>query len=127
MRKPHELNNFDDVIFLTALMENDDAEPGGIRAGLHAQMFANISSYANAGMSRSDMISRLKKDMRDILTGVTVFAIPSGDDLIGVSEVRFDKAALQKVNDQIQVKNIELSGGSNVGGKYRLRFEMSKA
>jgi|GEM_PF-2012887 len=122
--KPHELNNLDDVIFLAALMENDDAQPGGIRAGMHAQMFASITSYANAGMSRSDMVSRLKRDMRDILTGITVTGIPSGDDLIGVSEVRFANDALQKVNSQTQVKNIELSGD---GGKYRLRFEMSKA
>ena len=86
-------------------------------------MFAAITSYANAGMSRSTMVSKLKKDMRDILTGVTVTGIPSSDDLIGVTEVRFASDALQKVNTAIQVKNIELAGD---GGKYRLRFEMSK-
>jgi hypothetical protein len=125
--KPHELNNLDDVIFLTALMENDDAQAGGIRAGLHAQLFASISSYANAGMSRSSMVSHLIKDMRDILKGITVTGIPSSDDLLGVSEVRFDNDALQKVTKQTQVKNIEIKGPSDQGGHYRLRFEMNKA
>lgn len=118
-----ELANLDDAIFIVALMENDDAEPGGIRAGTHAQMFAAITSYANANMSHATMVSKLKKDMKDILTGITVTGIPSSDDLIGVSEVRFDADALQKASTAVQVKNIELAGD---GGKYRLRFEMSK-
>lgn len=118
-----EMASHDDAIFIVALMENDDAEPGGIRAATHAQMFASITSYANANMTHSAMVSRLKNDMRDILKGIIVTGIPSGDDLIGVSEVRFDADALQKVNTAVQVKNIELAGD---GGKYRLRFEMSK-
>lgn len=118
-----ELSNQDDAIFIAALMENDDAQAGGIRAGTHAQMFAAITSYANSGMSRATMVSKLKKDMKDILTGVTVTGIPSSDDLIGVTEVRFAADALQKVSTATQVKNIELAGD---GGKYRLRFEMIK-
>lgn len=118
-----ELSNQDDAIFIAALMENDDAAAGGIRAGTHAQMFAAITSYANAGMSRSTMVTKLKKDMRDVLTGVTVTGIPNSDDLVNITEVRFASDALQKVSTAIQVKTIELTGD---GGKYRLRFEMSK-
>lgn len=118
-----ELTKLDDAIFIAAVMENDDAEAGGIRAGTHAQMFAAITSYANAGMSRATMVSKLKQDMRDILTGVTVTGIPSSDDLVNITEVRFASDALQKVSSAVQVKTIELSGD---GGKYRLRFEMSK-
>jgi hypothetical protein len=121
--KPHDLNSPDEAIFITALMENDDAAPGGIRAGLHAQLFAAATSYANAGMSRASMVSKLKKDAKDILTGITVTGIPSSDDLIGVAEVAYTAADLQAVNNQTIVKNIELAGD---GGKYRLRFEMSK-
>jgi hypothetical protein len=119
--KPQNLSNLDEVIFITALMENDDAQPGGIRAGTHAQMFAAITSYANSGMSRASMVTKLKKDMRDILTGVTVTGIPSSDDLIGVAEVRFAANALQAVANGPVVQNIELAGD---GGKYRLRFEL---
>ena len=104
-------------------MENDDAQAGGIRAGMHAQLFAAITSYANAGMSRASMVSKLKKDAKDILTGVTVTGIPSSDDLIGVAEIPYSAADLQAVNTKTIVKNIELAGD---GGKYRLRFEMSR-
>ncbi|WP_462255524.1 hypothetical protein [Ferruginibacter sp.] len=121
--KPHDLNSPDEAIFIAALMENDDAQAGGIRAGLHAQLFAAITSYANAGMSRASMVSKLKKDAKDILTGVTVTGIPSSDDLIGVAEIPYSAADLQAVNTKTIVKNIELAGD---GGKYRLRFEMSK-
>ncbi len=121
--KPHDLNSPDEAIFIAALMENDDAAPGGIRAGLHAQLFAAATSYANAGMSRATMVSKLKKDTKDVLTGVTVTGIPSSDDLIGVTEVPYTAADLQAVNSQTVVKTIELAGD---GGKYRLRFEMSK-
>lgn len=121
--KAAELANLNDAIFIAALMENDDATTGGIRAGTHAQMFAAITSYANANMSRADMVSKLKKDMRDILTGVTVTGIPNSDDFVNVTEVRFASDALTKVNTATQVKNIVLTGD---GGEYRLRFEMSK-
>jgi hypothetical protein len=56
--KPHDLNSPDEAIFIAALMENDDAKAGGIRAGLLAQLFAAITSYANAGMSRASMVSK---------------------------------------------------------------------
>jgi hypothetical protein len=74
-------------------------------------------------MSRASMVSKLKKDAKDILTGVTVTGIPSSDDLIGVAEIPYSAADLQAVNTKTIVKNIELAGD---GGKYRLRFEMSK-
>jgi hypothetical protein len=121
--KAHELTSPDEAIFIAALMENDDAQAGGIRAGLHAQLFAAITSYANAGMSRAAMVSKLIKDTKDVLTGVTVTGIPSSDDLIGVAEIKYTAADLVNVNTQTIVKNIELAGD---GGKYRLRFEMSK-
>ena len=34
--KPHELNSPDEAIFIAALMENDDAQAGGIRVCFHA-------------------------------------------------------------------------------------------
>ncbi len=121
--KPQEIKSPSDVIILVALMENDDASTGGIRAGLHAQMFASITSYANGGMTRSDIVKKLKKDMKDVLTGVTVTGIPNNDDFVNVAELSFSQAAIDKANTQMVAKNLELSGD---GGKYRLRFEMSK-
>ncbi|MCB0710222.1 MAG: hypothetical protein KDC15_12620 [Chitinophagaceae bacterium] len=121
--KPQELANADEAIFIVALMENDDADTGGIRAGTHAQMFASITSYANAGMSRADMVGKLKHDMKDVLRGITVTGIPNSDDLVGVAELFFNNTDLQKAATQTVVKNIVLKGD---GGEYRLRFEMSK-
>ena len=74
-------------------------------------------------MSRASMVSKLIKDAKDVLTGVTVIGIPSSDDLIGVAEIKYTAADLVNVNTQTIVKNIELAGD---GGKYRLHFEMSK-
>ena len=121
--KAHELSDMNDVIFIVGLMENDDAGAGGIREGLHAQLFASISSYANAGMSRADMVSKLKHDMKDVLKGVTVTGIPNNDDLVGVAELRFSNAALQNAAHATQIETMEIAGD---GGKYRLRFEMHK-
>ena len=118
-----ELTKPEDAIFLVALMENDDAAPGGIRAGLHAQLFASITSYANAGMSRATMISKLKKDIKDVLTGITVTGIPNSDDFVNVAELSFSAAEISTANTQTVSKNIVLKGD---GGEYRLRFEMSK-
>ncbi|MDQ3710683.1 MAG: hypothetical protein M3388_00455 [Acidobacteriota bacterium] len=73
--KPSELTNDNDVIFLVGLMENDYGNPGGVRAGLHAQLFAALTSYANAGMSRQDMVRKLLADMRDALGGVIATGI----------------------------------------------------
>lgn len=121
--KPQEFAKADEAIFIVALMENDDADTGGIRAGTHAQMFASITSYANANMSRADMISKLKHDMKDVLRGITVTGIPNSDDLVGVAELSFSNTDLQKAASQTVVKNMVLKGD---GGEYRLRFEMSE-
>ena len=81
-------------------------------------------SYGGSENNVSVLVdSKLKKDAKDILTGVTVTGIPSSDDLIGVAEISYSAADLQAVNTKTIVKNIELAGD---GGKYRLRFEMSK-
>lgn len=121
--KPQQLNDLNEAIFIAALMENDDADTPGIRAGLHAQMFAAITSYANAGMKRSEIVSKLKKDMRDVLKGIMVTGLPNNDDLVGVEEIRFPANALAEVEKGTVVHNMELKGD---GGRYRLRFEMSK-
>ena len=118
-----QLNDPDNVIFLAGLMENDDADTGGIRAALHAQLFAAISSYANSKMSRESMVKKLKGDMRDVLKGVTVTGLPNNDDFVGITEVRFGEQSLKEVEHQTIVKAYELAGD---GGRYRLRFEMKK-
>ncbi len=122
--KPAVINSPNDVIILVALMENDDATPAGIRTGLHAQMFASLTSYSNSGMSRASMVSSLRKDMRDILVGITVTGIPNSDDLVGVAELSLKTADITAAsNGSVVVKNILITGD---GGQYRLRFEMSK-
>ncbi len=118
-----EMTQPEDAIFLVALMENDDAGTGGIRAGLHAQLFAAITSYANAGMSRATMVSKLKKDVKDVLTGITVTGIPNSDDFVNVAELSFSTSEITKAASQTVIKKIELKGD---GGKYRLQFEMRK-
>lgn len=122
--KPAVINSPNDVIILVALMENDDATPGGIRTGLHAQLFASLTSYSNSGMSRASMVQSLKKDMKDILKGITVTGFPSSDDLIGVTELALQNSDLVTASaGNTVVENLELAGD---GGKYKLRFEISK-
>jgi hypothetical protein len=121
--KPQSIEDLDEVLIIAGVMENDDAETGGIRAALHAQLFASLTSYANAGMSRADMVGKLKRDMKDVLTGITVTGVPNNDDLVNVTEVRFPADALQKIAQGPVAETIELAGD---GGRYRLRFEMSR-
>ncbi len=72
-------------------------------------------------MSRADMIKKLIKDMRDVLTGITVTGILNSDDLVNVTELSFSSSELQKATSKTVAKNIVLNGD---GGSYRLRFEM---
>lgn len=118
------INNPNEIIILFAVMENDDATPSGIRTGTHAQLFASLTSYSNSGMSRASMVSNLKKDMRDVLKGITVTGIPNSDDLVAVSELAISAGDISSASaGNVVVKTLEVSGD---GGKYRLRFEMSK-
>jgi len=118
--KPEDLNNDDDAILLVALMENDNGKPAGIRAGLHAQLFAAITSYANSKMAREDMIRELLRDMRDALKGPISIGILNNDDLVGVGELRVN---IQSQRSNSQISSLHLNGD---GGKYELFFETLK-
>ena len=115
--KPKELSEDSDAIFLVGLMENDNGNPGGVRALMHAALFAALTSYANANMSRQDMIGKLLTDMRDALKSVIAIGIPNKDDLIGVGELVVD---VKRQRTRTEVDSMTLAGD---GGRYQLFFE----
>ena len=102
----------DDMLFLVALMENDNGKPEGIRPALHAELFAALTSYANSGMDRDMMVARLLKDIRDFLKGAITIGVLNNDDLIGVAELRIPP-------DYSGVSSLRLKGD---GGEYALFF-----
>lgn len=106
----------DDTLFLVALMENDNGKPDGIRAALHAQLFASLTSYANSGMTRDIMVRQLLQDMRDCLSGPIAMGVLNNDDLIGVAELRI-------APDSSGVSSLRMEGD---GGEYELFFQVER-
>ncbi|KAF0249206.1 MAG: Uncharacterized protein FD167_1392 [bacterium] len=72
-----------DVIFLVAMMENDDGTPNATRGLVKAQLTAALA--ASIGMPRPQLINVLINDMSSALAIPTGF--PSSDDRIGVKEL----------------------------------------
>lgn len=98
-------------------MENDNGNPGSVRVGLHAQLFAALTSYANAGFGREDIVRKLLADMRDALRGLIATGIPNKDDLIRVGELVVNT---RNKNSGSKMDSITLTGD---GGRYELFFE----
>ncbi|BAT57967.1 hypothetical protein GJW-30_1_00479 [Variibacter gotjawalensis] len=116
-----EMPNPEHVIFLAALMENDNGNPGAVRAGLNGMLYADFVAALGVNrleVPRETVVARLKKTMLEALTGPIAIGIPNKDDLIDVQVV--------------DVRNAARRGGTTVvstqmrgdGGHYELFFNV---
>lgn len=121
---PSAISDPDDVVFLVQVMENDDATASDVRSLVNAQMVASLGGVVNSDMSRSDLVSHLRRAMRDAAEMARKTGIPNADDRVGgVKELRLTASDLSKAAGGSHQKTLEFTGD---GGKYRVRFEMRK-
>lgn len=109
--------NPETVVCIAALMENDNGKPAGIRAALHAQIAADLYTAQNI-LDRSQLVQRLIKTTRDVLTGPIAMGVLNNDDLIGVTEVDLRDVFRRPRSTVI---NRLISGD---GGTYELFFQV---
>jgi len=121
--RPQTIKHPDDVVFVVALVENDDGDPGAARALVKVAAVASLGS--SVGMDRQNRVSRLIADVKDAL------AIPTGapnfDDRVGPPrELRVYQKDLDDLTGGgiVQLgKNLVFQGD---GGRYRLFFHMRR-
>lgn len=106
------------VVIIAALMENDNGKAAGIRAGLHAQLYADLVS-APAELSRDQLVQRLLKTMRDALKGPITIGVLNNDDLIDVGEIQIANSLRARLPT---VVSKHMTGD---GGRYELFFEIA--
>jgi hypothetical protein len=118
--QPAAINNPDDVIFLVALMENDDGKPKAARGLVKGAVVASLASSTQE--SRAVRIQKLIADMNSAL------AIPTGapnfDDQVGsAQELRLTSQDLSLASTGVHTKSLRFAGD---GGKYDVVFELKK-
>ncbi len=118
--QPAAIDNPDDVIFLVALMENDDGKPKAARGLVKGAVVASLASSTQE--SRAVRIQKLIADMNSAL------AIPTGapnfDDQVGSpQELRLTSQDLSLASTKVHTKSLRFAGD---GGKYDVVFELKK-
>jgi hypothetical protein len=114
----------DKVIFLAAVMENDDASPKAVRATVSTAMAGALANVVNSGMSRAAIVDRLRNDMDGALNLGRVSGAPNFDDRVGgVKGLRLTADDLKAAANGGRKKKLEFAGD---GGQYRVEFTLSK-
>lgn len=111
------INSVNDVIFVVALMENDDGSPEALRGTAKAIVTSTV--FASLGQPRSSVVSRVIADLESatrIPTGA-----PNFDDRIGTpQELTLSEDRLDLLEGLIPFyRTLDFSGD---GGFYRVRF-----
>jgi hypothetical protein len=125
--KPAPITNPDNVIFLVGLMENDDADPDGVRAAVGAAMSGNLASEP-ANLDRATLVKELKNDYNGALKAAAPagLSLPANtDDVIGgCQELRLTTLDLGWVAHQGSwSKSLNFAGE---GARYRVDFILKK-
>jgi hypothetical protein len=118
--KPALVNNPAQVIFLVAMMENDDGKPKAGRGLVKGAAVASLASSTNA--SRADRIKSLIKDIESAVLIPT--GAPNFDDPIDkVKELQLTLQDLSLASTGVHTKTLQFTGD---GGKYNVVFELKK-
>lgn len=125
--KPGLITNPDNVIFLVGLMENDDANPDGVRALVGAAMSGNLASEPS-NLSRATLVQELKTDYNGALKAAAPagLSVPANtDDVIGgCQELRLTALDLGWVTHSGSWgKSLNFAGE---GARYRVDFLLKK-
>lgn len=114
---PAEITNADNLIFIVALMENDNGHENA--AAIAVKSAAAASLLSSALQDRSIIVNRLVNDIHAALEFPTGF--PSTDERVEFpKELRFSSAEIaQASSGQTLQKSLTFSGD---GGRYTLNF-----
>jgi hypothetical protein len=108
------------VIFLAALVENDDGEPNSVRTAVQALLSTNLQNYVNdASLNRAELVQKLINDMNGVIDFAGI-GFPESDDRIGsAQEIGFTTAEMVAARANKASKKLEFKGD---GGKYVVTF-----
>jgi len=118
--KPALVNNPAQVIFVVAMMENDDGKPKAARGLVKGAAVTSLASSTNA--SRADRIKSLIQDIESAVLIPT--GAPNFDDPIDkVKELQLTSQDLSLASTGVHTKTLQFTGD---GGKYNVVFELKK-
>jgi len=118
--KPALVNNPAQVIFVVAVMENDDGKPKAARGLVKGAAVTSLASSTNA--SRADRIKSLIQDIESAVLIPT--GAPNFDDPIDkVKELQLTSQDLSLASTGVYTKTLQFTGD---GGKYNVVFELKK-
>jgi hypothetical protein len=119
--RPATLDNPDQVIFVVALMENDDGDPEALRGIVKGIVGGSV--LGTLSLDRTDKVTALIRDVNSALGTPT--GAPNFDDKVGdPQELRFSREELvQAESGQTVSKTLAFEGD---GGRYALTFEVRK-
>jgi len=119
-RQPAPINNPTQVIFLVALMENDDGKPKATRGLVKGAAVASLASSTDA--TRTERIKRLIADINSALAIPTGF--PNFDDQVAsTQELQLNSQDLSLASAGVHTKSLCFTGD---GGQYDIVFELKK-
>ncbi|PDZ59284.1 LGFP repeat-containing protein [Bacillus thuringiensis] len=115
---PERLDNPDNVIFVVALMENDDGDPENLRGIVKGIVSGSV--FGSLSFDRTNKVIKLINDVNSALGTPT--GAPNFDDKVGdPQELRFSREELERAAADSPVpKDLQFRGD---GGHYTLTFE----
>ena len=129
---PRPIGNPDNLIILVALVERDSSDADSILLAVQSALGLGLLSYQSAGLSRDDMVGRLRTDMAAVLE-TTALATGFGDpdERVGaIQELRITRDDLVNavLADSIAVRSPEpkiwLSFYERGDGYYSVTFRV---
>lgn len=123
---PKVINDPDEIIILSALLEHDDSNSATVRSLVNSTIVASVNGLANdSSLSRADMIARLRQDMSAAISTAGATAVPpspfNSDELLGIRELRLTRDDISKAEAGTHLMPLDFSGD---GGRYRVRYEL---
>jgi hypothetical protein len=117
--QPADLTDPDQVIFIVAVMENDNGDPEALRGIVKGEVGSSV--LGSLAAPRAEKVTALLNDVNSALGTPT--GAPNFDDQVGFpQELRFSNEELATLAEpgQTVIKTLHFNGD---GGQYRLAFE----
>ena len=128
--KPRPLPNPEDVIFLVAMMENDNSSHTVVRDTVDAMIIVRLVNLLGAGFDSSDIVDELRQTMFGALNTGALAGAGSGIEALNIDErLGYPTELTLTVQDRISLLQGTSSIGKQMtfegsGGKYKLYFRM---
>lgn len=108
-----------DVIFIVAVMENDDGHPDALRSLIKGVAVASLAASTNS--PRKQRADKLLTDIKGVLKLPT--GAPNFDDVVGAQELVLNAADLVGIPSSKRTKTLTFANGSE--GTFRVTFELA--